>query len=135
MESSAAPDMRPDDGYNWRKYGTKQVLGSENPRSYYRCTQPDCPTKKKVERSSDGQVTEIVYKGAHSHPKPLFTRRNSASSPVAHAARPLETGTATDSAFGPDNSPVSGDPVAEKFYEEEYDTKSDASRQLNRSFN
>lgn len=122
MESGAAPDMRPDDGYNWRKYGTKRVQGSENPRSYYRCTHPNCPTKKKVERSSEGQVTEIVYKGAHSHPKPLFARRNSASSPVAHAARPLETGTATaDSAVGPNNSPFSGDPGAEEFDEEEYD--------------
>uniref|UniRef100_A0A0D9WHN2 WRKY transcription factor WRKY24 n=1 Tax=Leersia perrieri TaxID=77586 RepID=A0A0D9WHN2_9ORYZ len=59
-----------DDGYNWRKYGQKQMKGSENPRSYYKCTFPGCPTKKKVEQSPDGQVTEIVYKGAHSHPKP-----------------------------------------------------------------
>ncbi|EEF35722.1 transcription factor, putative [Ricinus communis] len=61
---------RSDDGYNWRKYGQKQVKGSENPRSYYKCTYPNCPTKKKVERSLDGQITEIVYKGSHNHPKP-----------------------------------------------------------------
>ncbi|KAL8093114.1 hypothetical protein AgCh_035128 [Apium graveolens] len=36
-----------DDGYNWRKYGQKQVKGSENPRSYYKCTYLNCPTKKK----------------------------------------------------------------------------------------
>lgn len=65
-----------DDGYNWRKYGQKAVKGSENPRSYYKCTYPSCPTKKKVERSLDGHVTEIVYKGAHSHPKPQSNRRN-----------------------------------------------------------
>lgn len=68
-----------DDGYNWRKYGQKQVKGSENPRSYYKCTFPNCPTKKKVERSLDGQITEIVYKGSHSHPKPQSTRRSSSS--------------------------------------------------------
>ncbi|KAJ3682876.1 hypothetical protein LUZ60_013103 [Juncus effusus] len=68
-----------DDGYNWRKYGQKQVKASENPRSYYKCTFPNCPTKKKVERSLDGQITEIVYKGTHNHPKPLATRRNSSS--------------------------------------------------------
>jgi WRKY transcription factor 33 len=66
-----------DDGYNWRKYGQKQVKGSENPRSYYKCTFPSCPTKKKVERSLDGQITEIVYKGTHNHAKPQNTRRNS----------------------------------------------------------
>lgn len=68
-----------DDGYNWRKYGQKQVKGSENPRSYYKCTFPSCPTKKKVERSLDGQITEIVYKGSHNHPKPQSTRRSSSS--------------------------------------------------------
>ncbi|OIW16479.1 hypothetical protein TanjilG_32149 [Lupinus angustifolius] len=71
---------RSDDGYNWRKYGQKQVKGSENPRSYYKCTYPNCPTKKKVERSLDGQITEIVYKGSHNHPKPQNTRRSSSSS-------------------------------------------------------
>eukprot|EP00249_Psilotum_nudum_P022454 c28521_g1_i7 orf=825-2477(+) len=66
-----------EDGYNWRKYGQKQVKGSEYPRSYYKCTYPNCPVKKKVERSYDGQVTEIVYKGEHNHPKPQATRRMS----------------------------------------------------------
>ncbi|KAJ0258791.1 WRKY domain-containing protein [Hirschfeldia incana] len=69
-----------EDGYNWRKYGQKQVKGSENPRSYYKCTFPNCPTKKKVETSLEGQITEIVYKGSHNHPKPQSTRRSSSSS-------------------------------------------------------
>ncbi|CAL5095428.1 unnamed protein product [Urochloa decumbens] len=75
-----------DDGYNWRKYGQKNMKGSENPRSYYKCSFPGCPTKKKVERSPDGQVTEIVYKGTHNHPKPQSTRRNNSSSAPAPAA-------------------------------------------------
>ncbi|XP_039047691.1 probable WRKY transcription factor 33 isoform X1 [Hibiscus syriacus] len=69
-----------EDGYNWRKYGQKLVKGSENPRSYYKCTYPNCPTKKKVERSLDGQITEIVYKGSHNHPKPQLMRGSQASS-------------------------------------------------------
>lgn len=69
-----------DDGYNWRKYGQKQVKGSENPRSYYKCTYPNCPTKKKVERNLEGHITEIVYKGNHNHPKPQSTRRTSSQS-------------------------------------------------------
>ncbi|GAU35345.1 hypothetical protein TSUD_337370, partial [Trifolium subterraneum] len=64
------------DGYNWRKYGQKQVKGSEYPRSYYKCTHPNCPVKKKVERSFDGEIAEIVYKGEHNHGKPQLQKRN-----------------------------------------------------------
>lgn len=46
------------------------MKGSEFPRSYYKCTHPSCPMKKKVERSFDGNIAEIVYKGEHNHPKP-----------------------------------------------------------------
>ncbi|KAG0500567.1 hypothetical protein HPP92_000639 [Vanilla planifolia] len=138
-----------DDGYNWRKYGQKQVKGSENPRSYYKCTYPNCSTKKKVEKNLEGQITEIVYKGTHNHPKPQFTRRNSASSQLlqplssasvvgsetsehSHCGR---SGTAIDSVATPENSSVSfGDddidmsgrrnnPVAEEFDEDESEAK------------
>lgn len=64
-----------EDGFNWRKYGQKQVKGSEYPRSYYKCTHPNCQVKKKVERSHEGHITEIIYKGAHNHPKPPPNRR------------------------------------------------------------
>ncbi|XWS74413.1 hypothetical protein CRYUN_Cryun02cG0213900 [Craigia yunnanensis] len=80
QSQSIRESRRSDDGYNWRKYGQKQVKGSENPRSYYKCTYPNCLTKKKVERSLDGQITEIVYKGSHNHPKPQSTRRSSSAS-------------------------------------------------------
>ncbi|KAL8469531.1 hypothetical protein ACS0TY_032396 [Phlomoides rotata] len=65
-----------EDGYNWRKYGQKHVKGSEYPRSYYKCTHPNCPVKKKVERSHEGHITEIIYKAAHIHPKPPQNRRS-----------------------------------------------------------
>ncbi|GMN59846.1 hypothetical protein TIFTF001_028940 [Ficus carica] len=68
-----------EDGYNWRKYGQKQVKGSEYPRSYYKCTHPNCQVKKKVERSHEGHITEIIYKGTHNHPKPP-NRRSSVGS-------------------------------------------------------
>ncbi|KAK9268201.1 hypothetical protein L1049_010644 [Liquidambar formosana] len=64
-----------DDGYNWRKYGQKHVKGSEFPRSYYKCTHPNCQVKKQLERSHDGKITEIIYKGRHDHPKPQPRRR------------------------------------------------------------
>ncbi|KAL6859030.1 hypothetical protein ACP4OV_018032 [Aristida adscensionis] len=80
-EYSSAPITAPaEDGYNWRKYGQKQVKSSEHPRSYYKCSHPNCPVKKKVERSQDGQITEIVYKCSHSHPMPPPNRRPSVSS-------------------------------------------------------
>ncbi|GKA11459.1 WRKY transcription factor WRKY24 [Tanacetum coccineum] len=35
--------------------------------------------KKKLKTNLDGQITEIVYKGSHNHPKPQSTRRSSSS--------------------------------------------------------
>ncbi|KAF0915491.1 hypothetical protein E2562_036534 [Oryza meyeriana var. granulata] len=67
------------DGYNWRKYGQKQLKDAESPRSYYKCTRDGCPVKKIVERSSDGCIKEITYKGRHNHPRPLEPRRGSTS--------------------------------------------------------
>lgn len=79
------------DGHNWRKYGQKQVKGSEYPRSYYKCTYPNCPVKKKVEKSLDGQIAEIVYNGEHNHLKPQPPDHNPADghaqTPVSDAAR------------------------------------------------
>ncbi|KAK7288506.1 hypothetical protein RIF29_01966 [Crotalaria pallida] len=75
---SATAERVSDDGYNWRKYGQKHVKGSQFPRSYYKCTHPNCEVKKLFERSHDGQITEIVYKGIHDHPKPQPSRRYSA---------------------------------------------------------
>ncbi|CAM0951938.1 unnamed protein product [Alopecurus aequalis] len=74
--SSATISTPAEDGYNWRKYGQKQVKSCEHPRSYYKCTHPNCPVKKKVERSQDGQITEIIYKGSHDHPLPPPNRRS-----------------------------------------------------------
>ncbi|KAK9734330.1 hypothetical protein RND81_04G132100 [Saponaria officinalis] len=95
---------RAEDGYCWRKYGQKQVKGSENPRSYYKCSYPNCPMKKKVERSLEGQVTEIVYKGSHNHPKPQPGKRTSAevvcNSLVVHESN-------NNSTFTPETSSVS----------------------------
>lgn len=73
--SSVAIDKPADDGYNWRKYGQKQVKGSEFPRSYYKCTHLNCPVKKKVERAPDGRITEIIYKGQHNHELPQPNKR------------------------------------------------------------
>ncbi|KAG8097415.1 hypothetical protein GUJ93_ZPchr0013g36113 [Zizania palustris] len=68
--STLTIDKPSDDGYNWRKYGQKVVKGGKYPRSYYKCTHSNCPVKKKVERSSDGQIIQIIYRGQHNHGHP-----------------------------------------------------------------
>ncbi|XP_078438107.1 WRKY DNA-binding protein 2 [Wolffia australiana] len=89
--------VQSEDEYNWRKYGQKQVKGSEYPRSYYKCTHPNCQVKKKVERSFDGIATEITYHGSHNHPRPASQGRRLSFGPglvsfgdtdVAPAERP-----------------------------------------------
>nr|UVI62159.1 WRKY transcription factor [Rehmannia glutinosa] len=70
-----AGDKPVSDGYNWRKYGQKHVKASEYPRSYYKCTHVNCPVKKKVERTSDGRISEISYKGEHNHDPPQSNKR------------------------------------------------------------
>ncbi|KAJ1271481.1 hypothetical protein BS78_06G130600 [Paspalum vaginatum] len=90
--ANAAPA---EDGYSWRKYGQKQVKHSEYPRSYFKCTHPNCQVKKKVERSHEGHITEIIYKGAHNHLKPTQSRR-----PGAPAVHPFGDGAQADA---PDN--------------------------------
>lgn len=74
--NSITVDKPVEDGYNWRKYGQKMVRGSEYPRSYYKCSHLNCPVKKKIEHSVDGQVTEIVYKGQHNHQRPAPNKRS-----------------------------------------------------------
>lgn len=102
--STVREQGKSDDGYNWRKYGQKQVKGSENPRSYYKCTFASCPTKKKVERNLEGFITEIVYKGSHNHDKPQSTRRSSSNNIVAPHASFVERTTPENSSasFGDD---------------------------------
>ncbi|KAL8475753.1 hypothetical protein ACS0TY_028423 [Phlomoides rotata] len=86
------------DGYNWRKYGQKHVKASECPRSYYKCTHLNCPVKKKVERSFDGHVSGIVYKGHHNHDLPQSNKRGKDGS--ASDKRQIETNRLNE--HGPD---------------------------------
>uniref|UniRef100_A0A5B6ZUY5 Putative WRKY transcription factor 30 n=1 Tax=Davidia involucrata TaxID=16924 RepID=A0A5B6ZUY5_DAVIN len=58
-----------DDGYSWRKYGQKDILGAKYPRGYYRCTHRNvqgCLATKQVQRSDeDPTIFEITYRGRH----------------------------------------------------------------------
>uniref|UniRef100_A0A0E0DF81 WRKY transcription factor WRKY24 n=1 Tax=Oryza meridionalis TaxID=40149 RepID=A0A0E0DF81_9ORYZ len=96
VAAAAAAAAVAEDGYSWRKYGQKQVKHSEYPRSYYKCTHASCAVKKKVERSHEGHVTEIIYKGTHNHPKPAASRR-----PPVHPPPPPTTTTPTPTPLPP----------------------------------
>ncbi|KAE8730736.1 putative WRKY transcription factor 32 [Hibiscus syriacus] len=82
------------DGYNWRKYGQKQVKSPKGYRSYYKCTFSDCQAKK-IECSDDtGHVIEIVNKGMHSHELPRKNNPHRESKKVSssvHASHNIVT--------------------------------------------
>ncbi|KAF8008464.1 hypothetical protein BT93_K2207 [Corymbia citriodora subsp. variegata] len=68
-----------DDGFSWRKYGQKDILGAKYPRGYYRCTHRNvqgCLATKQVQRSDDDPtVFEVTYRGRHTcnhHPAAIF---------------------------------------------------------------
>ena len=58
--------MSEPDGFKWRKYGQKNIKSASHPRSYYRCTRPDCPARKQVENGV------AKYENAHNHEKPTL---------------------------------------------------------------
>nr|QRX38929.1 transcription factor WRKY32 [Lilium regale] len=63
------PEGPADDGYSWRKYGQKEILGAKHPRGYYRCTHRNtrgCLATKQVQRSDQNpSILDITYRGDH----------------------------------------------------------------------
>ncbi|CAH2044266.1 unnamed protein product [Thlaspi arvense] len=70
ITSGVAIDRTLDDGFSWRKYGQKDILGAKFPRGYYRCTyrkSQGCEATKQVQRSNENlMLFEIIYRGVHS---------------------------------------------------------------------
>ena len=64
----------PEDGYRWRKYGSK--TGRKASRCYYKCCHVGCTAKKITEVANNGQSTShnVMYKESHNHDAPSVTR-------------------------------------------------------------
>ncbi|KAL6846386.1 hypothetical protein ACP4OV_023834 [Aristida adscensionis] len=62
-------DYSLDDGYSWRKYGQKEILGAKHPRAYYRCLHrhsQGCQATKQLQRTDhDPDLSDVVYHGVH----------------------------------------------------------------------
>ncbi|CAD6337625.1 unnamed protein product [Miscanthus lutarioriparius] len=89
----ASLEATPDDGFSWRKYGQKDILGAKFPRGYYRCTYRTaqaCAATKQVQRSdTDLCVFDVTYQGEHAcHQKQRATVAAKSQSPPPPA--PLE---------------------------------------------
>ncbi|CAN1328385.1 Probable WRKY transcription factor 32 [Linum perenne] len=104
------------DGYNWRKYGQKQVKSPNGSRSYYRCTYSDCCAKKIECSDHSGHVIEIVKKGLHSHDLPQKSN-SKRESRVATPGRPIPRSTIAEHAVlfrEPDPAVLSEQPMQGK---------------------
>ncbi|KAI5004227.1 hypothetical protein ZWY2020_031470 [Hordeum vulgare] len=60
---------RLDDGFSWKKYGQKDILGTKHPRGYFRCSRREsegCRATKEVQRTDDcDEIFDFEYKGKH----------------------------------------------------------------------
>lgn len=96
-----------EDGYKWRKYGQKAVKNSPHPRSYYRCTNPKCPVRKRVERSAeDTGLVITTYEGTHTHVNPATGSRSASDAPLLPANGEHPPGGAPYQAPGPPAAPI-----------------------------
>nr|QGX73554.1 WRKY family protein 6 [Cistanche tubulosa] len=87
---SIKPVPRTSDGYNWRKYGQKQVKSPEGSRSYYRCTFSDCYAKKIECCDPSNRPVETVYRSHHTHDPPQkvnYTKESTPALPIVPVSR------------------------------------------------
>ena len=78
-------------------------------RSYYRCTNPKCPVRKRVERSADDTGLVITtYEGTHTHVSPVTGSRGASGAPLLPASGEHQPGGA---AYQPPATSTGATPV------------------------
>ncbi|KAG8391926.1 hypothetical protein BUALT_Bualt01G0237700 [Buddleja alternifolia] len=91
--SETGPEGQIGDGYSWRKYGQKIILGAIHPRlfkchgrAYYRCTHrhtQGCLATKQVQRADDvPSMFEVIYRGNHSCMQEKRLKQNNEKSQI-----------------------------------------------------
>ncbi|KAK3137953.1 hypothetical protein QOZ80_5AG0362540 [Eleusine coracana subsp. coracana] len=79
-----------EDGFSWRKYGQKDILGAKYPRAYFRCTHRNtqsCHATKQVQRvDGDPLLFDVVYHGAHTCVQAANGRVDQLQQQPGHAA-------------------------------------------------
>ncbi|KAL6534812.1 WRKY transcription factor [Orobanche gracilis] len=111
---SIRPVLKSSDGYNWRKYGQKQVKSPEGSRSYYRCTFSDCYAKKIECCDLSKCLIETVYRSHHTHDSPQkvnCTKESSPALPIAPATRSNDTVCPSDCSNNPVQANMSKQPL------------------------
>ncbi|KAL8162457.1 hypothetical protein V2J09_013946 [Rumex salicifolius] len=105
VSSEEGEEVNLSDGYSWRKYGQKAILGTKHPRGYYRCTHRHtrgCDAIKQVQKSSeDPTLFHVIYKGHHTcsshrinqhstnaNPPPLLSGPHEPLKPEPESAHP-----------------------------------------------
>ncbi|BBN03127.1 protein MpWRKY8 [Marchantia polymorpha subsp. ruderalis] len=77
----------PEDGFLWRKYGSKNIKMAAFKKSYYRCNHPcshstakKCTAKKTVQQKDDDpHLLQVAYEGSHSCKAALEFQRGSST--------------------------------------------------------
>ncbi|KAL6534874.1 WRKY transcription factor [Orobanche gracilis] len=111
---SIRPVLKSSDGYNWRKYGQKQVKSPEGSRSYYRCTFSDCYAKKIECCDLAKCLIETVYRSHHTHDSPQkvnCTKESAPALPIAPATRSNDTVYPSDCSNNPVQANLSKQPL------------------------
>lgn len=99
---TTVPDF---DGYQWKKYGQKQIEAAQHPRSYYRCTNSTdqgCPAKRTVQRNDDGDGDS----GPHKYTVVYILEHTCKTTEAMAVPVILETTVRSKSPAAPDNAAV-----------------------------